>query len=254
VAAGSYTPAEEWGFLDLRVPQESRLVGYRLAPPLPAPCYVTPEAGRRLRAGAEEEAGARGPRGPPEAEPAAAARELPAAMGAGRPPPWASALRAQDPANRPAIGRPGRCASYPPPPAAPAAATEAHAEFALRPRARAVPGWLPAAAAEVPAAAAGRLVEDALVGPVVAGRVVPEAEAAPGLGSARCLRGTPSLSRRWLPRRELPWTLCGGLPRPMTGPDATDDMVRDGRRAAGGGRAGSRGSRGLGNCVCVDPL
>mmetsp|Transcript_21541 Transcript_21541/g.50695 ORF Transcript_21541/g.50695 Transcript_21541/m.50695 type:complete len:904 (+) Transcript_21541:118-2829(+) len=64
VDVGQLPELEDWDLCDLRVPQEYKLLGHapRFLPAVPQ--YISRETDRKVRTGAEEESGVRGPRGP----------------------------------------------------------------------------------------------------------------------------------------------------------------------------------------------
>lgn len=172
-----------------------------------------------MREGAEEEAGVRCSRGPPDAVPAGEIARLPECFLV-LPVEKPSLCRAMDGKNRPVEGR-ERCIIY-----KDVAVHEMHPEWALRPYERRVGDAALAREESLPHHTRGTRLEDALFGQVKDGQLVPEPEA-PGLNSMRTLGGTPMMSGRWLSRRELPEVLVAPMPRMMSGANAEDEQSED---------------------------
>mmetsp|Transcript_4936 Transcript_4936/g.12476 ORF Transcript_4936/g.12476 Transcript_4936/m.12476 type:complete len:999 (-) Transcript_4936:141-3137(-) len=219
VSPGEIETFEDWDYVDLKVPQTFKLMGYKPVELPPVGCYVSLESLRNMREGAEEEAGIRYPRGPPDPVPSSEILKIPDCFTV-RPNEVPPLCRTYDPTNRPIEGR-ARSIVY-----KGFSLHENHPEWPLRPYERRVGDSALKLEHTLPAASRGARLEDALFGQVKDATVVPEPEA-PGFGGMRTLRGVPLLSGKWLSRRELPGVLVAGLPRMMTGPDIADAQSED---------------------------
>jgi hypothetical protein len=210
---------EDWDFVDLKVPQTYKLMGYQKQVLPPIRTYVPLEGKRRMREGAEEEAGLRCSRGPPGVVPTSQIQRMPECFTV-LPEEGVPLCRAMDPKNRPTEGR-DRCIIY-----KDVAVHEMHPEWALRPYERKVGDAALARETTLPTETRQLRLEDALFGQVKEGQLVPEPEA-PGLNSMRTLGNTPMISGRWLSRKELPDVVVAPMPMMMVGPDHEDEQSED---------------------------